>query len=91
MPKFRYGFEFRYPLQSLDSRRCSKVVMQGPAKPLLGGSIPLSASNFKRDWYIGCAPAFQAREKGSNPLSRSILEMRLWWNGIHDGLRSHFQ
>lgn len=26
----------------------------------------------ERDWYRGCAPAFQAVDKGSNPLSRSI-------------------
>lgn len=28
----------------------------------------------KRVWYIGCAQAFQARESGSSPDTRSILE-----------------
>lgn len=34
------------------------------------GSTP-TPSTCLRDWHIGCAPAFQAGQRGSTPLSRS--------------------
>lgn len=35
------------------------------------GSNPSPSSSKLLPWYIGCAPAFQAGEVGSNPTGRS--------------------
>jgi hypothetical protein len=42
-----------------------------PCQGLVEGSIPSARSKNKRNWYSGCASAFQADETGSFPVFRS--------------------